>query len=497
MTTVPTPTFTDTDGDGKSNGLGDKVKVAISCTFGVITPGIANILGGSVAVTADSNFPVKSGLTSFAGGGGGSGTAPTAAFLGNGVIAPSSISGVAPFVVDFRDSSGGSPTAWAWDFKDGSTSTAQDPGFHTFTNPGTYVVSMTASNFLGYELADDGRHGRRLDDGRFHRRQDDRDRAAGRHLHEHLDRRWHVVSPGHSVSGQGTGTGATASKTYSTPGTYTVTLTVTYPAPTGAVVASKTGYISVGVGNCTVPTLNGVKRNSAQGVWSGASFTGTVSDGPGAPERQLHDHGPVDHGQLARSVQQQRGGEPTMNFLIARRRRRRFRSARSRPGPGRIRPGPSDLPAHPVALFDLGRAVFAWNTLTNAAREGARIAIVNQDAAKHHRIGPRARRGSWSSMLPNVTVNFYQSTTNGTADTSRTCSPVAVGCLAVVGFEATYRPITPIIANILFKNGVTFKSTLGPVRRIQLPEPGADGGAVSRSSHDRSTAPTAPIPRTP
>ena len=34
-----------------------------------------------------------------------------------------------------------------------------------------------------------------------------------------------------------------------------------------------------------------------------------------------------------------------------------------------------------VALFDMGRAVFAYNTLTNAAREGARMAIVNQDKA--------------------------------------------------------------------------------------------------------------------
>ena len=32
-----------------------------------------------------------------------------------------------------------------------------------------------------------------------------------------------------------------------------------------------------------MPSLNGVKRNSAQGVWTGAGFSGTVSDGPGAP----------------------------------------------------------------------------------------------------------------------------------------------------------------------------------------------------------------------
>ena len=28
--------------------------------------------------------------------------------------------------------------------------------------------------------------------------------------------------------------------------------------------------------------------------------------------------------------------------------------------------------------------------------------------------------------------------------------------LAVVTFEATYQPITPLISNIIFKNGVTF-----------------------------------------
>ena len=46
---------------------------------------------------------------------------------------------------------------------------------------------------------------------------------------------------------------------------------------------------------------------------------------------------------------------------------------------------------------------------------------------------------------------------------------IAVGCLAVVTFEATYQPITPIIGNIVFKNGVTFTATSIAFRRIQLP----------------------------
>ena len=108
-----------------------------------------------------------------------------------------------------------------------------------------------------------------------------------------------------------------------------------------------------------------------------------------------------------------------------------------------------------VSIFDLGRAVFAWNTLSNAAREGARIAIVNQYKPS---IVARAKQSTAIVELndPSVTVDFYQVNADGTPDTSRQCALVAVGCLAVVSFEATYQPITPFIGNIVFKNGVTF-----------------------------------------
>ncbi|MEO5964512.1 MAG: TadE family protein [Candidatus Limnocylindrales bacterium] len=111
-----------------------------------------------------------------------------------------------------------------------------------------------------------------------------------------------------------------------------------------------------------------------------------------------------------------------------------------------------------TALFDMGRAVFAYNTLTNAAREGARIAIVNQDVPT---IIARAKQSTAIVELndPSVTVHFYQMAEDGTADTTDPCNLVANACLAVVSFEATYQPITPIIASILFSNGVTFRAT--------------------------------------
>lgn len=110
-----------------------------------------------------------------------------------------------------------------------------------------------------------------------------------------------------------------------------------------------------------------------------------------------------------------------------------------------------------VALFDLGRAVFAYNTLTNAAREGARLAIVNQDIPT---IVARAKAQTQIVELndPSVTVAFFQMQDDGRPDTDKPCDLVAVGCLAVVRFEATYRPMTPLIANFIFASGVTLQA---------------------------------------
>ena len=50
-----------------------------------------------------------------------------------------------------------------------------------------------------------------------------------------------------------------------------------------------------------------------------------------------------------------------------------------------------------VAIFDLGRAVFAYNTLTNAAREGAVYRIFLWLVFAAHRVQPRRRYGDHST----------------------------------------------------------------------------------------------------
>ena len=56
--------------------------------------------------------------------------------------------GLNPLTVRFRDLSSGSPTMWNWDFGDGQTATIANPE-HTYTMPGMYTVTLTASNQLG------------------------------------------------------------------------------------------------------------------------------------------------------------------------------------------------------------------------------------------------------------------------------------------------------------------------------------------------------------
>ena len=124
-----------------------------------------------------------------------------------------------------------------------------------------------------------------------------------------------------------------------------------------------------------------------------------------------------------------------------------------------------------VGLFDLGRAVFSYNTITNAAREGARLAIVNQDVPS---IIERSKQQTAIAELndPSVEVAFYQLLENGTPDYSNECDLVAVGCVAIVEFEATYQPITPLLASILFAHGVTF--TARSVLDVEYRCPNAD-----------------------
>ena len=73
-------------------------------------------------------------------------TLPAAAFRANATLIP--VGGT----ILFTDASTGNITSWAWAFGDGNTSTDRN-ATHTYAAPGTYSVTLNASNAYGYNIS--------------------------------------------------------------------------------------------------------------------------------------------------------------------------------------------------------------------------------------------------------------------------------------------------------------------------------------------------------
>lgn len=107
-----------------------------------------------------------------------------------------------------------------------------------------------------------------------------------------------------------------------------------------------------------------------------------------------------------------------------------------------------------VALADVGRLVFIYNSLTNGVREGARLAIVNQDAtAVRDRV-----IGQTFAATPTVTVAFKRVSPNADPGQNADCAPISVGCVAVVRGSVTLAPITPLIGAVVGPIAMTAES---------------------------------------
>jgi Flp pilus assembly protein TadG len=133
------------------------------------------------------------------------------------------------------------------------------------------------------------------------------------------------------------------------------------------------------------------------------------------------------------------------------------------------------------AFIDIGRAVFAYNTLTEAARQGTRVAVVNQ-------LDPA--RGPWSCLsnrpvqneaspqwtwrgcavasgasvgVKNADVSVAYSTPSGT---DLICSPhLNVGCLVTVTVTTRFTPITPVAGILIGPITMTSTSQM-PLERL-------------------------------
>jgi Flp pilus assembly protein TadG len=122
-----------------------------------------------------------------------------------------------------------------------------------------------------------------------------------------------------------------------------------------------------------------------------------------------------------------------------------------------------------MAIVDLGRAVYTYNTLAQSARSGARVAIVNQ-VVSDVRTKAIAAGATLGLSSANVDVCFK------TADSSlSTCSSAtadncpqstrAIGCLAIVTTHVSYQPMTPVIS-LLFNSIALSSTSVGSIEYV-------------------------------
>ena len=75
---------------------------------------------------------------------------PLPAPVANFTVRPSS--GVAPLVVKFANTTAGRVDSWEWDFGDGARSSDVKSPVHTYAQPGSYTVKLTATNSGGTSI---------------------------------------------------------------------------------------------------------------------------------------------------------------------------------------------------------------------------------------------------------------------------------------------------------------------------------------------------------
>lgn len=99
-----------------------------------------------------------------------------------------------------------------------------------------------------------------------------------------------------------------------------------------------------------------------------------------------------------------------------------------------------------MGVFDLGRAVYSFNTITNASREAVRLAIVDQNltAIEDEAIQHSA---SVNVTAADVSVEFLAPDLSDTG--TCTTAPHEIGCVAQVRIQYDYTAATPIIGTIV------------------------------------------------
>ena len=106
-----------------------------------------------------------------------------------------------------------------------------------------------------------------------------------------------------------------------------------------------------------------------------------------------------------------------------------------------------------LGILDFGRAIFAYNSVSNGARSGARVAIVNQDLDD---ITAAVEAEAYG--LDGVDVTF-----DPNVEASPDCP--SIGCVIEVAVSTEYIPATPIFSQLVGSITVSSESQM-PIERV-------------------------------
>lgn len=98
-----------------------------------------------------------------------------------------------------------------------------------------------------------------------------------------------------------------------------------------------------------------------------------------------------------------------------------------------------------LGLFDMGRAVMYYNTMSNASREAVRVGIVDQNFTA---IRQRAVNNA-TALMPLSTAGVTPLVLAPDLTTAGTCPTTPdVGCVMRVTVRYTFDPVTPFVGPI-------------------------------------------------
>ena len=99
-----------------------------------------------------------------------------------------------------------------------------------------------------------------------------------------------------------------------------------------------------------------------------------------------------------------------------------------------------------LGLFDMGRAVFYYSTISNAAREAVRLGIVDQNTSKIQQEAVDVASAVMTVQVADVAVAYL----NPDLSTGGACAttPYQLGCIVRVRITHQFTPATPFVPSL-------------------------------------------------